>query len=100
MKLYIFIINLYPPSPPPPPQTYKTYRILFLVLWVFLWGGGGWVGSRPAIEEQCSSGVLSITLANISARDQFRGAGGGEVSGGGTLYMKWGAGRFGLRREC
>jgi hypothetical protein len=21
----------------------------------------------------------------------FRGAGGGEVSGGGTLYMKWGA---------
>jgi hypothetical protein len=30
----------------------------------------------------------------------FRGAGGGEVSGGGTLYMKWGAGLFGLRREC
>ena len=26
--------------------------------------------------------------------------GGGEVSGGGTLYMKWRAGRFGLRREC
>jgi hypothetical protein len=26
--------------------------------------------------------------------------GGGEVSGGGTLYMKWGAGLFGLRREC
>ena len=27
-------------------------------------------------------------------------SGGGPVSGGGTLYMKWGAGLFGLRREC
>jgi hypothetical protein len=26
-------------------------------------------------------------------------SGGGEVSGGGTLYMKWGAGLFGPRRE-
>jgi hypothetical protein len=24
----------------------------------------------------------------------FRGAGGGEVSGGGTLYMKWGADNY------
>jgi hypothetical protein len=30
----------------------------------------------------------------------FNHSGGGEVSGGGTLYMKWGAGLFGLRREC
>jgi hypothetical protein len=49
------------------------------------------VGSRPAIEEQCS-GYAFISILDCFA-SLFRGAGGGEVSGGGTLYMKWGAGR-------
>jgi hypothetical protein len=56
------------------------------------------VGSRPAIEVQVIVGLLSkfynkdLVLIEASS-------GGGEVSGGGTLYMKWGAGLFGLRRE-
>jgi hypothetical protein len=32
--------------------------------------------------------LLSYLLVLVGS---FRGAGGGEVSGGGTLYMKWGA---------
>jgi hypothetical protein len=35
-------------------------------------------------------GVMSVTDLLLFLC-LFRGAGGGEVSGGGTLYMKWGA---------
>jgi hypothetical protein len=34
---------------------------------------------------------MAITSTSHSLWCGFRGAGGGEVSGGGTLYMKWGA---------
>jgi hypothetical protein len=30
---------------------------------------------------------------------EFRGAGGGEVSGGGTLYMKWGADNYNCHKR-
>ena len=65
----------------------------------FLWGGGGWVGSRTAIELLENSGHC-IVRHSYEFVCRVNQAGGGEVSGGGTLYMKWGAGRFGLRREC
>jgi hypothetical protein len=57
------------------------------------------VGSRPAIEELAVSRVVSHGLLNFCCLSRFRGAGGGEVSGGGTLYMKWGAGSL-RYREC
>jgi hypothetical protein len=56
------------------------------------------VGSRAAIELLENSGVLVyVKLQSLFVLSNQ--AGGGEVSGGGTLYMKWGAGLFGPRRE-
>jgi hypothetical protein len=60
----------------------------------FLWGwvGGGWVAARRLRSIAVGSWIFMIT--KIVLGYVFRGAGGGEVSGGGTLYMKWGAGHL------
>jgi hypothetical protein len=41
--------------------------------------------------------LVSITVELVVVLKSLTG--GGEVSGGGTLYMKWGAGLL-TRREC
>ena len=45
--------------------------------------------------NECGLSLFSNHLSRL--REELDG--GGEVSGGGTLYMKWGAGLFGPRRE-
>jgi hypothetical protein len=52
---------------------------------MFMGGGVLWV---PAPLLRMAASLLS-NFYELPA--SFRGAGGGEVSGGGTLYMKWGA---------
>jgi hypothetical protein len=56
------------------------------------------VGSRAAIELLVRVGFLS-KFYNKDLVLIFTMWGVGEVSGGGTLYMKWGAG-FLRNREC
>jgi hypothetical protein len=86
----------------PPYELYiKSIKFNFLLTFYFgfsFGGGGGWVGSRPALEEQCSGSCSLILQLTICWCCPFRGAGGGEVSGWGTLYMKWGAGRSSTSR--
>jgi hypothetical protein len=51
------------------------------------------VGSRPASEELEVDSRSIVVYHIIFVGFVVQGCGGGEVSGGGTLYMKWGAGR-------
>jgi hypothetical protein len=81
-----FSIKSIPPHPPSPPlKPIKPIKFYFYPLG-FLWGGGGWVGSRAAIELLDIVGDLYFKNL-LRCCLTFRGAGGGEVSGGGTHYM-------------
>jgi hypothetical protein len=45
------------------------------------------VGSRPAIEVHVELVGNDMRINLLLCKQLFRGAGGGEVSGGGTHYM-------------
>jgi hypothetical protein len=88
---------------------------MFLGLWGGRGGEGGWAAptscragddSGRALDTQRSSSI-QLTILRLSVFvDSFNvvvvlksSSGGGPVSGGGTLYMKWGAGSL-RYREC
>jgi hypothetical protein len=84
-----------------PLRTYKKLSTFYFLLW----GGWDWpkVSTPPAMPEGVDTRFTVVAGGN-NGRFCFlknlplfgvliQGAGGGEVSGGGTLYMKWRAGR-------
>jgi hypothetical protein len=85
----------------------RTYKKTFYFL---LWGGWGLtegqspprfiVGGRHTVYRSGGGKLMEIVFVLSSAVLLFGGQprGGGEVSGWGTLYMKWGAGRSSTSR--